>query len=138
MMAVVLDANGWVSVLIVPVGKPAEILTHSDRLGLLTSEEILSEVERVLHYPRIQRKYGLSEARIGTYLERVREVSRLVAVRTRVEVITTDPDDNKLLGCAVDGGAEYIVSEDPHLLSLGQYQGIGILSPAALLRLLSG
>jgi predicted nucleic acid-binding protein len=36
-----------------------------------------------------------------------------------------------VLACALAGEAEYIVSGDPHLLDLREYQGIRILSPAA-------
>lgn len=32
----------------------------------------------------------------------------------RLELITSDPDDNKFVDCAFAGGADYIVSEDAH------------------------
>ncbi|HEX8228447.1 MAG TPA: putative toxin-antitoxin system toxin component, PIN family, partial [Chloroflexia bacterium] len=53
-----------------------------------------------------------------------------------IDAIASDPDDNKFLECAVAGGADYIVSGDKHLLSLGEYEGIRILSPADFLRVL--
>jgi hypothetical protein len=45
---------------------------------------------------------------------------------TKVTVITDDPDDNMFLACAVEGQADFIVSGDPHLLSLSRFRGIPI------------
>ena len=48
----------------------------------------------------------------------------------RVEaVIPQDPDDDKILGCAVASGARRIVSGDAHLLGVKRYRGISILTP---------
>ena len=43
-------------------------------------------------------------------------------------VIVDDPDDDRVLECAVAGGADYIVSGDRHLLKLGVYEGVAILT----------
>jgi hypothetical protein len=49
-----------------------------------------------------------------------------------------DPDDHKVLECAVVGGATHIVTGDRrHLLSLGSYQGIAIVSAADFLALVA-
>lgn len=51
---------------------------------------------------------------------------------------TTDPDDNMILECAVVGSATHIVTGDKrHLLPLGSYQGISIISAADFLILVS-
>ena len=39
-----------------------------------------------------------------------------------------DPDDNKILECAVAGGVDCIISNDKHLLKLGKFQGIPIVT----------
>ncbi len=44
-------------------------------------------------------------------------------------VIREDPDDNKVIACAVEAGAEAIISGDSHLLQLGDFRGMMILSP---------
>jgi hypothetical protein len=135
-MKVVLDTNVLVSALIVPAGKPARILRRLDTLELLTTDRILVEVSRVLRYPRIQKRYKLAEAIITTYLERLHEVSTIVETRTQISGVSKDPDDDKFLECAVDGNARYIVSGDPHLLDLGSYGGISIVTPSAFLSIL--
>jgi uncharacterized protein len=45
-----------------------------------------------------------------------------------LSVIAEDPDDNRVLECAVQGEAEVIVTGDKHLLKLANYQGISIVS----------
>jgi uncharacterized protein len=53
-------------------------------------------------------------------------------------VVVTDPDDDKIVECAVVGGATHIVTDDRrHLLRMGSYQGISIISPADFLKPLS-
>jgi predicted nucleic acid-binding protein len=43
-------------------------------------------------------------------------------------VVREDPDDDRVLECAVAGEADYMVSGDRHLLKLGSYGGIPILT----------
>jgi uncharacterized protein len=45
-----------------------------------------------------------------------------------LEVVTEDPDDNRVLQCAVAGRADYIVSADKHLLKLKAHSGVLILT----------
>jgi predicted nucleic acid-binding protein len=45
-----------------------------------------------------------------------------------LEVIKDDPDDNRVLECALAGEANYIVSGDRRLLQLSSYEGIPILT----------
>jgi putative PIN family toxin of toxin-antitoxin system len=40
----------------------------------------------------------------------------------RFNLITTDPDDNKFVDCAVIAGATYIVSNDRHFRELDRYE----------------
>jgi predicted nucleic acid-binding protein len=54
------------------------------------------------------------------------------------KVVVTDPDDDKIVECAGVGGATHIVTGDRHhLLRMGSYQGISIISLADFLKLLS-
>ena len=46
-----------------------------------------------------------------------------------LEAIEDDPDDDKVLECAVAGNADYIVSGDSHLLDIEEYRGVEIVSP---------
>jgi predicted nucleic acid-binding protein len=45
-----------------------------------------------------------------------------------LHVIADDPDDNRVLECAVKGSADYIVTGDRHLLKLGSYEASAIVT----------
>jgi putative PIN family toxin of toxin-antitoxin system len=134
-MQVVLDANVLVSAVISSRGAPAQILRlwEEERFDVLVSQPILEELERVLHYPRIQQRYDLPEEDVASFLRFMRSGAIIVEPSDKVTVIERDPSDNRYLECAVAGGASYIVSGDQHLLQLGEFRGIVILPPAGFL-----
>lgn len=130
-----MDANVLVSAVIVRPGKSGKILRSLHWVQLLISDDILGEVARVLHYPRIQKKYSLSEQDITEYLAELRQRCELVPIRSLIAGVSADPDDEKYLACGVDGDADYLVSGDPHLLDIEEYKGIKIVSPSTFLSL---
>ena len=135
-MRVVVDTNVFVSALISPRGAPAQLLAHEFPFELVTSEEILAELNRVLHYDRIQKRYNLNEEIISGYLTTIREDSQVVEVTSQITIIEKDPSDNKFLACALEAKADYIVSGDPHLTELETFEGIPVVIPRAFLELL--
>lgn len=60
----------------------------------------------------------------------------VVRPRRSIAVITEDPADDIVLGTAVEGKASHVVSGDKHLLDLGGYRGIRIVTPKEMLELL--
>jgi predicted nucleic acid-binding protein len=50
-----------------------------------------------------------------------------------IEGASSDPDDDKFFECALELGAECVVSGDSDLLELGSFMGIPILTPRAFL-----
>lgn len=134
-MRVVLDTNIVVSRYVAPQGVVAQVLERwrQQSFELVVSEAVLSEFQRVLAYDRIRARHLMSDEEILALIEDFREFAILVEPSETADAIKDDPDDNKFLECAEAGGAEYIVSGDPHLLALKQYRGIQILSPAAFL-----
>jgi putative PIN family toxin of toxin-antitoxin system len=95
-MRVVLDTNVWVSALITPRGVAARLLTLLAHFQSVTSEEILAEVEKVLHYDKIQKKRGLTDEEIARYLQLIKRISHVVTVSEPVELIREDPSDKAL------------------------------------------
>jgi hypothetical protein len=59
-----------------------------------------------------------------------RALVRLVAPAELSPVILADPDDDIGLATAVGGSADAIVSGDAHLLGIGEFRGISIITPA--------
>lgn len=139
-MIIVLDTNVIISSLLSSKGPPAQIMAawEGGQFEILTSPPLLRELKRALHYPRVQRYYEGSDKKIDAFLNRFQKVAVVVEPENRLEVIAADPADDRVLECAVAGGADYIVSGDHHLLDLKNYRGIVILNPAAFLPLVEG
>jgi len=137
-MRVVLDANVLVSAIISPRGAPAEILARwqEGMFDLVISPPILRELDRVLHYPRIQQRYHLPEEDVQRFLTLLRRVADVVLPTERLAIIERDQADNRYLECALAGKAGIIVSGDRHLLDLGEYRGIQVLAPVGFLAIL--
>jgi putative PIN family toxin of toxin-antitoxin system len=92
---------------------------------------ILKELEDTL-----EKDFGWDKEAIKDVIERIKVKTNQVQTSTRISVIRGKDEDNRILECAITAKAQYIVSGDKkHLLSLGEYQGIKIISPADFLNL---
>ena len=100
---------------------------------MVFSEEILNELRGVLQRPKFMFDPDPIQAIVGEMVS----CGEVVRPTMRIEEIQDDPADNRILECAVEGGADYIVSGDAHLTSLREYRGIGILTASQFLELLS-
>lgn len=137
LLRAVLDTNVYISGTILSRGVPYEILEawRRNEYILVVSEAIIAEVERVLHYPRIRDRYGITDGDVERLITSLQTDALLVAGNYEVQGVSADPDDDKFLACALEAGADCIVTGDPDLLDLGQYQRVNILSPRAFLNL---
>jgi putative PIN family toxin of toxin-antitoxin system len=99
----------------------------------VTSVEILDEQERAL-----RSKLHFSDDKIADTIIDVLGFLRVVAITNTLKAVEADPNDDKVLECAVVAKAAYIVTGDRrHLLPMGSYQNIGIVSAADFLALMS-
>ncbi len=137
-MKVVIDTNVLVSRAISEKRSPATIfrLVGEGAFEHIVSQAMLDEYKRALGYDHVRRLHRRSDAQIEALLSDIEEAATLVRPSVSISAVNTDPDDNRVLECAVAGGADYIVSGDKHLLDLGEHQGIRILSPAEFLHVL--
>ena len=138
MVRAVLDTNVIISGSIMEYGPSFRILKawEHERFVLIASEDIIQEVDRVFHYPRIKEKRRLRESEIRKVLGNLREYGEMVPGELALKVVIDDPDDDKFLIAAVEGRADYIVSGDPHLKDLSNYRGTAIIPPVQFAMLL--
>jgi uncharacterized protein len=111
-------------------GQPLEIL-NAARRGLIRldiSPPLLDEIYRVL-----RGTFLWSEDRLQRLAFRLPRFTSLVNPTTIIHAIPEDPDDNRVLECAVEARSLFIVTGDADLLRLGQYGGISILRVADLI-----
>ena len=117
----------------IAAGPPSRIVEEAidGRLEMVLPEPVMEELEHIL----------VEKLAFGS--ERWREVEVLLAdlavesvpaPEGPVESVTSDPDDNLILACAVHANVEVLVSGDrKHLLPLGTHRGVRITTPQALL-----
>ncbi len=131
-MEAVLDTNVVVSALISPKGPPAEMIRawRAHSFAWVTSPALLDELERALSYPRIRQYLTWTEDEIEEFLELIRREARVVHSSQALHVIQDNPEDNRVIEAAVEGQAGYIVTGDYHLLDVGKYGDIAIVTPA--------
>ena len=140
MLRVVLDANVHVSALIRPEGPPGRIVERflkEDSFEIVLSLAIIEETVRALTYPKV-RKYIHARVNPELWFEDVILLAQFVASDDDLQGVSADPDDDKYFGAAVEGNATLIVTGDPDLLAVKEYQGVRVVTPRALLDLLSG
>lgn len=133
----VFDANVWISALLWG-GKPAQIVEAAEKgqLTILLSEQMLTEISQVLNYPRIACIYRAAGLRHQDLMEAVFKTAKLVSTTRKVNAVKEHPADNKIIECALAAHAQTIVSGDKHLLKLGSYQKIRIVSVEEFLQIL--
>ena len=137
-MRVVLDTNQYVSALIRPDGHPAQILQfwRNKRIEIAVSPKLIEELSDVLPRQRLRRKHNLTDTEIAGFVQLLLQYAVIVEGEVEVKVVEDDPDDNMILACALEAGANYIVSGDRHLLNIGEYQGIAIIRSSEFLSVL--
>lgn len=139
MLRVVFDTNLYISSLLVGNGLPAQALRawRAHRFTLIVSPSILAEVIATFDYPRIRHKYDITDGDIDELVTLLTLEAIIVPGATDVsDAALTDPDDEMILACAVDGAADFIVSGDRHLLDRGMYRDIPIVTVRQFLELL--
>ncbi len=131
MINVTADANIYVSALHFG-GRPLVFLeqARAGRFRLAASVPLLDEVRRVL-----RDKLAWSGNAIGEVLSELAHCTILVHPGVTIDAVPDDPDDNRVLECAVASGSAYIVTGDSHLLKLQRHAGIEIIRVAEFLAL---
>lgn len=139
-MRVVLDTNVLISGLLLPGGVPGQIVRawQDGQFTLVMSEQMLDEIERVLQYPKIQRRVKWTAGQVERYIVLLHFYADIISVEAALSMIPAgrvrDSKDVPILATLLAGQADWLVSGDDDLLTLrDQYS---ICSPAEFLALL--
>ena len=133
-MKVVLDTNVLISALI-KAGKPRELFFRlAEEKMLILSRQILEEFLEVAEDPRVKKYVKVQET--AAFLNSLRDSTEVVEVKSKFKAVKEDSDDDVFVNVAYDGKADYIVSGDKHLLSLGDFRGIKIVTVDEMLKIL--
>lgn len=132
-LRVVLDTNVYVSAFAFPNSKTHLVWQRAEKRAfhLILSPDIVRETARIL-----RRRFAFPDVLVLQTLKQMARVAELVQPQRRLAVVAADPDDDRILECALEGKADVIVSGDQDLLQLGSFQNIPIISPIDFLRTL--
>ena len=99
---------------------------------IFTTKDVLQEFSEVL-----ERDFQYLSEEIAEIVEKVMAFVILIETKIKIYAVKDDPDDNKILECAVDSNSQYIITYDQHLLNLKEFQGIKIMTPEEFLRIIN-
>ncbi len=125
-MKAILDTNVLISAYVFPGGKPEAIyrLALEGPLEIATSRPLLAEFGRVLEL-----KFRWMPDRVEAAVAQLTRIALVVEPVETIHMITADPADDRVLEAAQAFHADVIVSGDRHLLDVGMWSEIEILSP---------
>ena len=127
---VVYDTNVLISGMIWG-GVPYDCIELAQRniVEAVTCTEILEEFSR-----KLITKFNASSLQAAEMVTELLNFHQSIKITNQLQNVTADPDDDKIIECAIVGNATHIVTGDKkHLLPLGSYQGILIVKAADLL-----
>ena len=129
MRRVTADSNIYISALNFG-GKPLQVLelARVGQIELAISDAILTEMSRILHHKFHWRPEDINEA-----VEQILPFTRYLQVDYTLDVVPTDPDDNRVLECALKASSDTVVTGDTDLLVMGSFRGIRIQKPSDFL-----
>ena len=122
-MKVVFDTNIFISAFAIPGGRAEEAYIHALRRNftLYSSVAILTETAQ-----KLREKFGWEQTRITRLLKAISKVAIVLKTKPHIHLLADEPD-NRVLECAVEVGADLIVTGDKHLLALEHFQSINIV-----------
>jgi putative PIN family toxin of toxin-antitoxin system len=123
-MKVVFDTNILVSALVFPGGRADIALRRiiEEKGQLLLSKPILDELLGIL-----ARKFSRDAEELAHVAVFLSDLSVVVKPRRKFAVLADEPD-NRILECAVTGGADAIVTGDKALLAIKNFRKVKLLN----------
>ena len=116
-------------------GTPARLIdaAQADTIEIYTSRILLAELTRILKRAKFAKAIAASGVGLEGLVLGYAELALLVDPLPIPPTILADPDDDHVPACALAADAELIVSGDKHLLGLGAFQSIEIITAAQAL-----
>ena len=126
-MRIVLDTNVFISGIFWEGNFCSKIIDKWRKgiFQLVSSPKLVEELVETLRSFKI----SMPEEMIQEWKNLIIETSIMVDPIVAVKAVKDDPEDDKFVEAAVYGEADFIVSQDKHLLKLKEYNKIKILKP---------
>ena len=130
----VLDTNVVVSAILWG-GKPGELIAAAgdSRVRLHASAALLDELRATLQRPKLAAPMEAKELTADVIVADYRRLVTLMRRALPTGSWSRDPDDDRVIACALAARADFLVTGDADLLTLRAVEGVRIVSPAELL-----
>ena len=129
-LKIVFDTNVYIQSLMRPgsfLDTEIRRLAKVKLIKIYTSQEILLELRE-----KAESKFQLDPKDSRDLLVACRTLGYIVEPTYRLNIVKEDPDGNKILECALEAGADVIISADKDLLKLKVFEGIKIIHPSSV------
>ncbi|MHB8567691.1 MAG: putative toxin-antitoxin system toxin component, PIN family [Nitrososphaerales archaeon] len=147
LVRVVFDTNIWVSIALdKTLATDLLPLIRIARIKVFLSDDLTNELARVLVYPKIRNILDKAQVDPVVALSGVLQLAsksnlhstnkRFTELILSISEIKDDPDDNRVLECALASHSKLIVSGDKHLLELREFRGIEIVKEGEFLEIM--
>jgi len=124
-LKVVFDTNIYISAILFG-GNPRQCLelAREKTIKLFISNSIFLETAQ-----KLRDKFSWQEYEVQEVIKGISKFATVVFPKKKVNVIKDDIKDNAILECALESSADMVISGDKkHLLSLGKFNNISIMS----------
>jgi putative PIN family toxin of toxin-antitoxin system len=127
---VTLDSNAFVSAIKFG-GRPRALLelAINGQVHISTSQAIIDETRRIL-----EEKFGFAGDDMADAQTTINAATHRIKPTVILEVVKDDPDDNKIIECAVSSRSDAIITNDKDLLRMRVYDGIRMMRVGEFLR----
>jgi putative PIN family toxin of toxin-antitoxin system len=129
---ITVDTNILISAFVYPGTTVIKIFDYifDGRIKLGLSDEILREFTGVC-----VRKFDYEAETAVKYADLIRRYCVIVYPKQKLNIIKDEPD-NRILECAEEFKADFIISGDKHILDVKKFKGIKMLKPADYIKIL--
>jgi len=132
-LKVFFDTNVFISAFVIPGGKAEETYLHAVKgdFALYSSVAILTETAQ-----KLREKFGWKENKIARLLKAIAKIATVIKTQPHLHLLADEPD-NRIIECAMEVKADFIVTGDKHLLFLKHFQKIDIITLSNFLEAVS-
>jgi putative PIN family toxin of toxin-antitoxin system len=115
---VIIDTNLWISFLIGKELQNLKNLIVTEKIQLITTDQLLNELKIVVARPKLQKYFG--QEKVTELISLLDIVSEKLKIK-KIEQVCPDPKDDFLLALSKESKANYLVTGDKDLLEIRIY-----------------
>ncbi len=134
----VFDSTVIDSAILTPTGLAGELIKRvkTGDFVLALSQEIIDEARATLRtHNKLRQQYRYSDEEVAYFFSGLRNFVTIVSDLPIIQVVC-DPNDDFIVATAIKANADYLVTHDKDMLTLGSYETILIITPKAFFQIL--